>query len=29
MEYADIDENTSVMDIYCGIGTISLCAAKT
>ena len=28
MEYADIDENTSVMDIYCGIGTISLCAAK-
>ena len=28
LEYADIDENTSVMDIYCGIGTISLCAAK-
>ena len=28
LEYADIDENTSVMDIYCGIGTISLCVAK-
>ena len=28
LEYADIDENTSVMDICCGIGTISLCAAK-
>ena len=28
MELADIDKTMSVMDIYCGIGTISLCAAK-
>lgn len=28
MEYADIDEADTVMDIYCGIGTISLLAAK-
>lgn len=27
LEYAKLDKNTSVMDIYCGIGTISLCAA--
>lgn len=29
MEYADLSGNESVMDIYCGIGTISLCAAKS
>lgn len=29
LEYAELDETMSVMDIYCGIGTISLCAAKT
>lgn len=29
LEFAQIDKNTSVMDIYCGIGTISLCAAQT
>ncbi|MCD8179921.1 MAG: 23S rRNA (uracil(1939)-C(5))-methyltransferase RlmD [Firmicutes bacterium] len=28
LEYAEIDNGMSVMDIYCGIGTISLCAAK-
>ncbi|MDO5396743.1 MAG: 23S rRNA (uracil(1939)-C(5))-methyltransferase RlmD [bacterium] len=28
MEYADLDETDTVMDIYCGIGTISLLAAK-
>lgn len=28
MEYADINKNDTVMDIYCGIGTISLLAAK-
>ena len=28
LEYADIDETKTVMDIYCGIGTISLLAAK-
>ena len=28
IELADISENDSVMDIYCGIGTISLSAAK-
>lgn len=29
LEFAQIDKNTSVMDIYCGIGTISLCVAQT
>jgi len=28
IEYADICENDNVMDVYCGIGTISLTAAK-
>jgi 23S rRNA (uracil1939-C5)-methyltransferase len=28
LEYARADKSTTVMDIYCGIGTISLCAAK-
>ncbi len=28
LELADISENDKVMDLYCGIGTISLCAAK-
>ena len=28
IEYAEISENDTVMDIYCGIGTISLTAAK-
>ena len=28
LEYANLDKSMSVMDIYCGIGTISLCAAK-
>lgn len=28
IEYADISPNDTVMDIYCGIGTISLTAAK-
>ena len=28
LEYAQLDNSMSVMDIYCGIGTISLCAAK-
>ncbi len=28
LDLAEIDENTKVLDIYCGIGTISLCAAK-
>lgn len=28
IEYADIKKDDTVMDIYCGIGTISLCAAK-
>ena len=28
IEYAAVDRDTSIMDIYCGIGTISLCAAK-
>ncbi len=29
MELAQIDENTKVLDAYCGIGTIGLVAAKT
>ena len=28
LEYANLGGNENVMDIYCGIGTISLCAAK-
>lgn len=28
LDYASITENDNVLDIYCGIGTISLCAAK-
>lgn len=28
LEYAAMTKNDTVMDIYCGIGTISLCAAK-
>lgn len=28
IDYADLDGSAVVMDIYCGIGTISLCAAK-
>ena len=28
LEFADLDKTMTVMDIYCGIGTISLCAAK-
>lgn len=28
LNLAEIDQNTTVLDIYCGIGTISLCAAK-
>lgn len=28
IELADIGENDKVMDLYCGIGTISLCVAK-
>ncbi|MCH5211112.1 MAG: 23S rRNA (uracil(1939)-C(5))-methyltransferase RlmD [Oscillospiraceae bacterium] len=28
LEYAGIDDTKHVLDIYCGIGTISLCAAK-
>ncbi len=28
IEFADIQSDMSVMDIYCGIGTISLCAAR-
>ena len=28
LSLADIDEQTTVLDVYCGIGTISLCAAK-
>lgn len=28
LEYAQFDDSMSVMDIYCGIGTISLCSAK-
>ncbi len=28
LEYAELDENKVVYDIYCGIGTISLAAAK-
>lgn len=28
IEYANLSGSESVMDIYCGIGTISLCAAK-
>ena len=28
IEYADLNGSECVMDIYCGIGTISLCAAK-
>lgn len=28
LEYADITADNDVLDIYCGIGTISLCAAK-
>lgn len=29
IDFAQLDRNTQVMDIYCGIGTISLCAART
>ena len=29
IELADLDGIQTVLDIYCGIGTISLCAAKT
>ena len=29
MEFAQLDKNTSVIDAYCGIGTIGLVAAKT
>lgn len=29
LDFAEIDQDTTVLDIYCGIGTISLCAAKT
>lgn len=28
LEYADLSGEENVLDIYCGIGTISLCAAK-
>ena len=28
LEFAALDETKTVLDIYCGIGTISLCAAK-
>lgn len=28
LEYADLKGDENVLDIYCGIGTISLCAAK-
>ena len=28
LDFAELDANTTVLDIYCGIGTISLCAAK-
>ena len=28
LDLAELNENTTVLDIYCGIGTISLCAAK-
>ena len=28
LEFAELDETKTVLDIYCGIGTISLCAAK-
>ncbi len=28
LEFAEIDRTKTVLDIYCGIGTISLCAAK-
>ena len=28
MEYADLDKNSTVIDAYCGIGTIGLVAAK-
>lgn len=28
MEYADLTGEETVMDVYCGIGSISLCAAK-
>lgn len=29
LEYADISKNDNVLDVYCGIGTISLAASKT
>ena len=29
LELAEIDDTKTVLDIYCGIGTISLCAAKS
>ena len=29
LDFAEIDDTKTVLDIYCGIGTISLCAAKT
>ena len=29
MEYAQLDESTTVIDAYCGIGTIGMVAAKT
>ena len=28
LDFAQLDKSMSVMDIYCGIGTISLCAAR-
>ncbi len=28
LDFAEIDDTKTVLDIYCGIGTISLCAAK-
>ncbi len=29
LEFAELGCHTTVLDVYCGIGTISLCAAKT
>ena len=29
LEYAAVDKTQTVLDVYCGIGTISLCAAKS
>ena len=28
LEYANADKTKTILDVYCGIGTISLCAAK-